>query len=258
MNLTESLEKIGLSDKEAQVYLQLIRLGAQPASVISRNANINRTTGYDILESLTKRGLIRSMRKKGATVFESLHPKELISYLEREKNENARRIEKQKESISEILPMLISLEKPTSSRPKVTFFEGEKGMREAYEDTLTSKGNILAYANVEEMHKGLPYFFPEYYKRRGKEKKIHIKAIVPDNSLGVERAGRDKAENRETVMVSKKDFDFSPEINIYNNKVLMVSWREKMAIIIESDEIADFHRKMYRLAWERAKERRKK
>jgi hypothetical protein len=56
------------------------------------------------------------------------------------------------------------------------------------------------------------------------------------------------------VLVPAKDYDFSPEINIYNNKVLMVSWREKMAIIIESQEIADFHRKMYKLAWERAKE----
>lgn len=236
------------------MYLQLIHLGAQPASVIARNAGINRTTTYDILDGLTKKGLVRSVHKKGSTVFEALHPKELVAYLEREKNETVRKITKQQESVSEILPALISLEKPSGDKPRVSFFEGEKGMREAYEDTLSSKGDILAYANVEEMHKGLPYFFPEYYKRRGVEKKIHIKAIIPDNKFGIERRKSDKKENRETVLVPEKEFGFSPEINIYNNKVLMVSWREKMAIIIESAEIADFHRKMYKLAWERAKE----
>lgn len=258
MNLAETLQKIGFSDKESKMYLQLIHLGAQPASVISRNAGINRTTTYDILDGLTKKGLVKSVHKKGSTVFEALHPKELISYLEREKNEMIRKIGKQQETVKEVLPALISLEKPSGDKPRVSFYEGEKGMREAYEDTLNSKGEILAYANVEEMHKGLPYFFPEYYKRRGIEKKIHIKAIIPDNDMAVERAKNDKKENRETVLVPKKAFDFSPEINIYNNKVLMVSWREKMAIIIESAEIADFHRKMYRLAWERAKEIAKK
>ena len=252
MKLTETLTKIGLSDKEAKVYLQMIHLGEQPASVLSRHTDINRTSMYDILEALKTRGLVQTIQKKSRTLFKALHPNELLQYLEREKTEAVRRLEKQQESIREILPELISLEHPESNRPRVTFYEGEKGMREAYEDTLSAKDGILAYANVEEMHKALPHFFPEYYERRAIEHKIHIKAIMPDNEASKDRAKKDKDENRESRLIPKKDFEFSPEINIYNDKVLIASWIEKIAVIIESKEVADFHRKMYALAWKGA------
>jgi sugar-specific transcriptional regulator TrmB len=253
MKLIPQIKKIGFSDKEARIYLQLIYLGPQTASVLSRHTAINRTTVYDILEALKKRGIVQSISKSGSTSFKALHPKELIAFLEREKNETLSRIQKQQDSIEELLPELISLEHAESTKPKVTFFEGEKGMREAYEDTLTSEGDILAYANVADMHAGLPHFFPEYYQRRAVEYNVHIKAIMPDNKMSKLRAKEDKKENRESTLIPAEEFEFSPEINIYNNKVLMASWREKLAIIIESKEIADFHRKMYKLAWEGAK-----
>ncbi|MCX6734613.1 MAG: hypothetical protein NTZ25_01740 [Candidatus Peregrinibacteria bacterium] len=251
--ILETLRKIGFSEKEAKVYMQLIRLGAQPVSTIAEKAGINRTTTYDIITTLTKRGLISSIKKGSATYFKALDPKNLLNYLEREKVEQTKRIEKQQKEISALLPALISLENPESTKPKVSFYEGEKGLRQAYEDTLTSSETILAYANVETMHEGLPNFFPEYYQRRGVEKKIHIKAICPDNKISIERHKKDKKENRESILIPQSEYDFSPEINIYDDKVLIASWREKMAIIIKSKEIADFHKKMYKLCWAQAK-----
>ena len=256
--IIEALQKIGFSEKEAKIYTHLIRLGPQPASVISEKAGINRTTAYDIIETLTKKGLISSIKKEGITYFKALDPKELLNYLEREKVEHTKKLEKQQAEIEDMLPALISLENPESTKPKVTFYEGEKGMRQAYEDTLTSKETILAYAYVEDMHKGLPNFFPEYYQRRGVEKKIHIKCIAPDNKTSKERHKKDKEENREMLLIPKEKYNFSPEINIYEDKVLIASWREKMAIIIKSKEIADFHKKMYQLCWKQAKEEHKK
>jgi sugar-specific transcriptional regulator TrmB len=253
MKYTEFFKKIGFSEKEAGVYLQLIHLGPQAASTLSRNTNINRTTMYDVMEALKKRGIVRSVSSKGITVFEALPAKELVNFLERKKDETIRTITKQQRAVEEILPELISLENPKSTKPKVSFYEGENGMREAYEDTLNSEGPILAYANVEEMHKGLPNFFPEYYKRRAVDRKIHIKAILPDNEESIKRAAKDEEENRESMLVAKEEYEFSPEINIYNNKVLLASWCEKMAIVIESQEIADFHRKMFKLCWKEAK-----
>jgi len=256
--IIENLRKIGFSEKEAIIYTQLIHSGPQPASILATKAELNRTTTYDIIETLTKKGLISSIKKDGITYFKALDPKELLNYLEREKIEHVKKLEKQQKEIKDLLPALISLENPESTKPKVSFYEGEKGMRQVYEDTLTSTETILAYANVEDMHKGLPNFFPEYYQRRGVEKKIHIKCIAPDNKTSIERHKHDKKENREMVLIPSKEYDFSPEINVYDDKVLYASWREKMAIIIKSKEIADFHKKMYKLCWIAAKQKRTK
>ena len=93
--IIESLRKIGFSEKEAVVYTHLIRLGAQPVSVIAERAKINRTTTYDIIENLTKKGLVSSIKKDGITHFKALDPKELVNYLEREKVEHVKKLEKQ-------------------------------------------------------------------------------------------------------------------------------------------------------------------
>ena len=60
-------------------------------------------------------------------------------------------------------------------------------------------------------------------------------------------------EKREIAFVPKDKYYFSPEINIYDNKVMIASWREKLGIIIESAEIADAMKKIYELSWAEAK-----
>lgn len=241
-------QELGFSEKEIAVYVALLELDSATVVDISKKTNINRTSCYDILESLMKKGLISKHKQKKKTLFHAGDPKRLISYLEREREENDKKISKQQELIKEALPELNSLLHPQSTKPKVTFYEGEKGMREAYEDTLTAKGGILAYANIQTMHEGLPHFFPEYYQRRTKAK-VSIKAIMPNNELSRERAIHDKEEARESIVLDDQSQTFSPEVNIYNNKVLIASWREKIAIIIESKEFTDLQRLTYRLLW---------
>ena len=84
------------------------------------------------------------------------------------------------------------------------------------------------------------------------EQNIKIRAIIPDTPAGKERAGQDRYEKRESALVPAKDFAFSPEINIYDNKVMIASWKDKLGVTIESKEIADAMKKIFELAWAEA------
>jgi len=243
------LKQLGFSEKETQIYLALLEIGSGKAQDVSKKTGLNRTTVYDICETLMQRGLISKYKKGAGTFFNALDPKHILSYLDREKEEEAREIDKQKNKVAELMPQLISLQNIYgSTKPKVQFFEGEKGMREAYEDTLTSKDMILAYANPKTMFEGLPNFFPEYFARRAKAK-IFIRAIMPRNKVSVERQIHNQEEMRDTRYLPEESMDFSPEINIYNNKMLVASWKEKMAIIIESKELASLQKLSFQLLW---------
>lgn len=250
--LKEFLKNLDFSDRESRVYLALLEAGSARASEISNKTDINRTTVYDILEVLLHRGLISKYKKGASTFFNALEPKRLLTYLDNELEEKTNIIKQQKKRVDSLLPELISLENVSTTKPKVSFFEGEKGMREAYEDTLTSKEIILAYANVQTMHEGLPRFFPGYYKRRA-QNKIYIKAILPQNKLSIERSKFDQEEMRETRFLPDKEMVFSPEINLYNDKMLIASWKEKMAIIIESKELVDLQKLTFNLLWDSLK-----
>ncbi|HWQ59911.1 MAG TPA: helix-turn-helix domain-containing protein [Candidatus Fimivivens sp.] len=246
--INDFLSGLDFSQKESSVYLALLEIGSGKAHEIAKKTGLNRTTVYDIFETLMQKGLVSKYKKGSATYFNALEPKHLLTYLDREKEEQAKKIDRQKQRVFELLPQLISLQNIFNSKPKVTFFEGEKGMREAYEDTLTANGMLLAYANIETIHEGLPNFFPEYYKRRVANK-IFGRGIAPRNAKTIEQMKNNREEMRDVRFLPDADMTFTPEVNIYNDKMLIVSWKEKMAIIIESKELADLQRLTFELLW---------
>jgi len=246
------LQSFGFSEKETDVYVALLELGKETVSKISLKAGINRTTGYDILGTLLGKKLVRVSGKEPKQEYVAESPTAIIEYLKRQISQTESFI-KEAEKILPDLTLLHTID----NRPKVRFYEGTDGLEHVYEDTLTSSEPIRAYATVDDMHKALPNYFPAYYKRRA-EKNILIRAIVPETPTGRERKTLDPEEKREIAFVPADKYYFSPEINIYDNKVMIASWREKLGIIIESEEIADAMKKIYELAWGKAKELNKK
>ncbi len=252
LDLQKSLEFIGFSEKEVLVYLSLLELGRGTVTQISRKAGINRPTGYHVLASLEVKELVKVSGKEPKQEYVAESPDQIEKLLqEKIKNDEAFIKEARK-----IIPELKSMHN-VSDKPKVFFYEGVEGVKKVYEDTLTSHEPIRAYASVENMHSGLPGYFPEYYHRRA-GKGISIRAIVPDSETGRERKSFDEKEKREIALVPYENFQFIPEINIYDNKVMIASWKEKLGIIIESSEIADAMKKIYELAWAEAKRLDKK
>lgn len=245
--MLDKLISIGLSENEAKIYLALLELGKGTVSEITRKASLNRTTGYDVLGGLINKGLASVSGKKPKQEYIAETPDKIEILL---KNEISQTEENLKE-IKNIIPELKSLHN-VAGRPKVRFYEGTSGLIEVYEDTLTSHEPIRAYATVDDMHRALPKYFPEYYKRRAGNG-IAIKAIIPATEIGKERASKNIEEMRESVLIPPDKYYFSPEINIYDDKVMIASWREKLGIIIQSAEIADAMKKIHDLAWAEAK-----
>ncbi len=245
--MEETLIGAGLSENEAKIYLALLELGKGTVSEITRKANLNRTTGYDVLDGLVNKGLASVSGKEPKQEYVAESPDKLEILLK----QTASKAEKNLEEVKAAIPELKSMHN-VAGRPKVRFYEGTSGLVEVYEDTLTSHEPIRAYATVDDMHRALPNYFPKYYERRA-GKGIAIKAIIPATEIGKERAALDKEEMRETALIPPDKYYFSPEINIYDDKVMIASWREKLGIIIQSAEIADAMKKIHDLAWAEAK-----
>ncbi len=241
------LSSIDLSDKEIGVYLVLLSMGKGTVSQIARRAQLNRTTGYDILDSLVAKRLISISGKEPKQEYVAESPDAIVELLRL----RAEQISEQLERTKEVLPELKSMHN-VRGRPQVRFYEGKEGLEQVYEDTLTSHEPIRAYAEVGNIHATLPHYFPLYYKRRAK-KGIPIRAIFPATPEGIALTAHDIGELRETALVPADQYNFSPEINIYDNKVMIASWREKLGITIESAEIADAMKKIFELAWKEAK-----
>ncbi len=215
-------------------------------STIAKKANVNRTTTYDILNSLEQKGLVVSQMRKENRYYQALPPEKIVAYLK----EQSRKFSNLAENANHILPEL-NAHYRASGRPKVYFYEGDEGLIRVYEETLTSTEEILAYASDQANQDALPGYFPKYYKRRA-EKNIPIRAIFPDTPKDRERHALDSKELRRSRIVPKEKLDFSPEINFFDDKIMIADWKEKLGIIIESKEIAKVFKQTFELAWEAA------
>lgn len=246
--LIEKLEKFGLSRKEATIYLALLELGPSPVQEIAKKSSMNRSTTYVLLDSLVSHGLVSTSEKSGVKIYNPAPPERLVQFLE----ESVKKYTELVGIAHSILPELKATYVGVGPKPKVQFFEGLEGIKTAYEDTLTAQEPIRAYASIENMHKALPGYFPEYYQRRAK-RKIKIRAIFPDTQEARERAKHNREEAREALLVPRDKYAFSPEINIYDDKIVFMSLVERFSLIIESQELADALKKAFELSWQEAK-----
>lgn len=244
------LEKFGLSKKEAQIYVALLELGPSSVAEVSKRSKVSRTNVYHILNSLTNTGLVSLAPADDSTkmVFSAENPSRILQMLRNERD----KYERLYSEAESLVPELQSIYDKKDGKLKVRFFEGVEGVISAYEDTLTAKTEILASASVEYQHSFFPGYFPAYYHRRTK-KGISVRCILADSEDSRRIQKLDETHIRKTLIVPSK-FKISPEINIYDNKVAIMSLKEKFSAIIESQEVAEAFKKLFELAYERAEE----
>lgn len=236
--LQKILENIGLSTKESKIYLSAIELGLSPAARIAKKAAINRVTTYDTLEKLMQKGFITKHKRKGTFQFSAVDP-EIIALDFRSRARDLRKS----------LPDFKRIRGETP-HPQIQYFEGLEGIKKIYLDTLSSKGEILNYADS----KGIRELWPEYdqkYVQERTNRKIYLRGICPNDEEGRKVKDEDWECHREIRLVNRETYDFSNEINIYDDKVAIVSFgKNPIGMIIENRDIANTQRAIFKMAWE--------
>ncbi|MEK7523800.1 MAG: helix-turn-helix domain-containing protein [Patescibacteria group bacterium] len=239
MNLVSVVKNIGLGDKEAKVYLACLELGSTGVAEIARRARINRVTAYDILEKLMHKGMVNTFQKKGTRFYDATDPQVVAAEVKRKAGNFKKAIPDFKRLRGEAI------------HPRIRYFEGLDGIKAIYEDTLASKTEILNYSNSREIRNHWPEYDEEYVAQRVKHK-VYLRGISPMDEHGKWVKEHDKASYREIRLVPSKEFTFTNEINIYDDKVAIISYTDVplIGMIIESLEIANTQRDIFKMAWE--------
>ncbi len=239
MALSRVLTNLGLTPKEAKIYLAGLEIGSAPASDIALRAKMNRVSTYDILLRLKGRGLATAQNKKKVKYFTMLSPDLL--------REDFR---KKYMDLKEALPDLRRLEGNTS-HPYIRYYSGLEAVKKIYADSLSARTEILNYSDSKLLRESWPKYDKEYVDERVK-KRIYLRGISPLDDYGKKVVAQNEKKFREIRLVQAGPFSFNNEINIYDDKVSIVSFSksEIMGMIIESPEIANTQRAIFMMAWE--------
>lgn len=248
--MLHELKKIGLSDKEAKVYVALLELGKASVQDIAKKAGVNRATTYLMIESLQTRGLAYKTQVGKRTHFAANSPEKLTHVLD----EKRKKLEDEADDIKELLPELKALYADSPEKPKIRFYEGKEGIKEILNDVFES--------GVKEM---LEIYTSDYVKtvltvdevseivRRRVEKGIRGRGIYT-RSEGPHAESHPLTELR---YVPADRFPILSDIIIYGDRVALFAFQGKqIGIIVENPAFAKTFETIFELAWLGAEELR--
>lgn len=246
--LANFLRAFGLSAKESDLFQLCLRYPTQPASFLAKHIELPRNTVRGILDGLVEKGLLIRSRRANAQLYtpedrEGLR-RLILSRREIFESELSSQLALLEESKAELSPS-------RQTRPHIRICEGYEGIKRVYEDTLTAENGICSWASFDVNQQHLPTYFRNYYRRRA-NRKILMRSIHPDTPLARAHFARGKEEYREAILVDAQRFNILPEVQVYNDKVNIVSFTEKLGIIIESHELALAFRAIFELCFDSA------
>lgn len=244
-NQIQLLKQLGLSEKEARLYLVALESGPTTILKLAQKCGVKRSTLYEYIGSMIERGILEVTFSGKRKLYSGAEPKKLRKLLER-----------QEEVLDILIPDLSLMISKSPQRPKIRFYEGVEGIKQVLDDTLNQPAGseLVGYASFGAAFEALtPTYYKNYIKRRV-AKKIYGRGIASSDEFAKPHIDANKKELREAIVLNKKIFPISIEMNIYQNKTAIMSFGdEKVGIIIESQQIADNQRAIFENFWKALK-----
>lgn len=240
-NIIEALKSLNLSEKEARVYIALLKLGTASAYKIAQNAGIKKPTTYVIMGELMQKGLVLKMPGQKAQMFSAKHPEEFFA-----------EIQERIDSAMGILPQLNAIAKKSSQTIRSLYFEGLPGLQEMYKITnkkMIGKEVVGFYARTTPSVQELESFYNNKLNPERKRLGIKIRGISSnDPSLkGYKKTAADFGYDIHWINPKKYLSDSSIEIG--EDFVQIVSHRHLQAVLIENPDVAKAFHQIFELVW---------
>lgn len=253
--LTEQLHSIGLSEKESLVYASLLELDTAFPARIAEYSKLNRSTVYKILFDLSAQGLVNGFEKNHKLCYQVEKPDKLINFAKNQVNLADERLKQTEHFLPEIEWMFSRI----PERPRIRFFEGPEGAREAYEDHISQRHGyeMLGFSNATEIQKFFSKKFLHNYVVKKAKLGITSRGIFPDSVADVDynrTVYRNVPQKYWPVIkhVPREIFPYKSEITLYgNDKVSVINFHENkmVGILIEDVTIHNIMRLIFELSW---------
>lgn len=237
--MKEQLEEIGFSTREAEIYIELIKLGSTTANIISKRLNLDRTVTYNVLNKLVKKGFVSHISKDKKRFYQTTDLKNL-----------ARPVKEKEILVEKTIFELQNLRKEVDELPKIEIFEGKEGLKSVYEVALKLKDTTFYSMGVTGKSLDiLGYFFPNITSRI-KKNNIKIKTIANYSSKSHKFTKNKLVESR----YLGKDIENKATTSIFGDYVAINLSDKPIIVLIKNKSMAEGYKRYFEILWKQAKE----
>jgi len=226
---------LGFTNAETKVYISLLKLGESKAGRIIESTNLQSSTIHHILNSLTEKGIVRSIFKSKVKLYSASNPESILENFKERENK-----------FKEIIPELKSIQMKYEESLNAEVYRGTKGVKtllnELIQDSKPGDEFYFFAADISIQSEEIIEFFKDYDIKRV-SKKLVIKGIAHKN---MKKEYKKKRHH-------KMKYTNSPipsNIGICNNKMILIYWGEEPSgVLITSKQIVDSQINFFNALW---------
>jgi sugar-specific transcriptional regulator TrmB len=242
------LQHFGLSAREANAYLACLELGPSSIQQISKHSTMNRSTVHFLAESLKKKGLFSETRKEKKRLLFAVKPEKFANFVNKEREH----VNLMESDLDNLIPVLNSICASENNKPRVMFYEGEKGFYDICHRSIDhANKEVLFLSSLSDFRSvGNDQRFDEgsYIPKRVK-KGIHIKMLVFKNQISQNYKSNQVNELRETRFLPDT-FKFKSTFFIYGDEFSMISSKPPfLGVVIQSKQLSHTMKQIFEMLW---------
>jgi HTH-type transcriptional regulator, sugar sensing transcriptional regulator len=246
MEIFEQLAKLGIKGNEGKAYIALLKLQKANPHQIAKDAGIERTTVYKILDELAEKGFISKSIEGKRLYYLSESPLSIKHFFQKQEN-----------IAEQLIPVLSAFSGSKKLKPKIKFYENIYGIKKVIIDSLVCQEKIRRdFTSVEDLVKFLGGQIITNYINERVKRKISVKSLrcVSNKEKTSEKNWFLKNNNKDIlreVRYLKETFLIKPTIMIYDHTVNIISTeKESYALVIQSAEFSQAMKVLFDIAWE--------
>lgn len=245
MAKSEALTHIGLTKRQADIYMSLLKFGKATAYQIGQETGFNRPVVYDELKVLEQKGVVYKVTNAKKQQFVPKDPRLLIT-------EAKERIESAEDQIEQLIALTNN-----DQSPKTLSFEGAKGHLEA---TKYQIARLPQKCEVINMLAFSPEIAPDRFIRALKQSYdafgragLTLRGIMPDHQE-IKTAVHPFAKKYSWEFRSLPLNDYASLVStqVAGELVCIASREQEQHIVIENKDVANHHRQVFDILWNTA------
>ncbi|MFA6421906.1 MAG: helix-turn-helix domain-containing protein [Candidatus Buchananbacteria bacterium] len=239
--LKNYVNKLGLPEKDSNIYLTLLEHGLLHAKDVSKYSAINRTTVIYLLAKLVENGLVGVNIKGKRKLYFAKNPQTILEKI----------IEK-KTFLEAVMPQLGQFFDKQKIGNRIQVYDTVNGLKLTIEDIIkldNANNELLIMEGDLESEMKLGFDFWKSLLSRKKQLNIYSRTILPLTQKSNFILKDHPIEIRYTKLLN----NFNITCYLYANKSVLILPRETLCIVIENKSIKESLSCLFEAIWSRAK-----
>jgi len=234
MDIIEGLKDLHLTEREARVYVALLKMDTGTPLTIAKSTGLKRPTVYLVLESLRRRRLVGLTFQGKKTFYTAEPPGHLIRYLDEDR-----------QTALELLPLLKARAIKTENKPTIRFFDKPKDIVNMWYELADNVKRYDFISHTSQWNIRFGKIGAYFSERLASGHIVEMRGLSIYDPVNIPYLKQYKRNMR----VLPERYQFNYDVTIWENGIALYSFEHDYMLVITDSALTEVFQSLFDLSW---------